>query len=195
MSARKDFDQLGDLLPEACEVVGSSAEGRGRPAGRGAAGRGTEGRSDGGRVPKRLQSQLARAVGEAWPVVVGPEVAENASPIQLKNGTLVVSTSSSVWADTLQYMSVDLAARLNQRLGEELIQRMVFRNAGWEERTANSSGRAETVRAESSRDGLTPEQEQALAEVQESDLPPALRESAIRAMRAAFARSERNPVR
>ena len=46
----------------------------------------------------------------------------------------MVSTSSSVWAHTLQYMSDDLVARLNKRLGPGSVKQIAFRHAGWEER-------------------------------------------------------------
>ena len=45
-------------------------------------------------------------------------MAGNARPVQLRDGRLVVTTSSSAWAQTLQLMSEMVRARLNERLGD-----------------------------------------------------------------------------
>lgn len=143
---------------------------------------------------------MARVVALAWPTVAGAEVAANATPVQLKNGRLTVSTSSSVWAQTLQYMSMDLAARLNEHLEAEVIGEIVFRHAGWEERprfgTRGPSGRPDADRtAGVGRGGLSAEQKEALAGVEDLDLPPEIKEKVTRAMEASFVRAQRRSVR
>lgn len=97
-----DFDRLGDLLPE------------GRPGNGPAAG------------------DPGRRLAAVWADAVGAEVAANARPVQFRDGRLVVTTSSSAWAQTLQLMSPILVARLNERIGEAIVTRAVFRHAGWD---------------------------------------------------------------
>ena len=184
MPAREDFDRVGDLLGDVCETAASP---------------GTQERSDSGAAPAAsagattARRDLARTMAEAWPEVVGAEVAENASPVRLRQGSLVVSTSSSVWADALRYMSTDLMAKLNDRLGTDAVREIVFRHAGWEERTY--SGSVQVREGDRERRRLTQEEEQAVAQVEEYDLPASLRERAARAMRLALERGRRHPVR
>ena len=71
-----------------------------------------------------------------WADVVGAEVADNARPVQLREGRLVVTTSSSAWAQTLQSMSPMVIARLNERLGDGVVEKAVFRHAGWDASSA-----------------------------------------------------------
>lgn len=81
-----------------------------------------------------------RRVAAVWPEVVGPEVARNAQPRTLRGGRLVVATSSSVWAQTLQHMAGEIVPRLNEALavgseeptGVVHIREAVFRPAGWD---------------------------------------------------------------
>jgi predicted nucleic acid-binding Zn ribbon protein len=59
---------------------------------------------------------LAR-VQAVWPEVAGGLVAEEATPISEREGTVTVGCRSSVWAHELELLRSDLAARLNARLG------------------------------------------------------------------------------
>ena len=61
-----------------------------------------------------------RRLAAVWPDVVGPEVARNAQPRTLRRGRLVVATSSSVWAQTLQHMAGEILPRLNEALAAGL---------------------------------------------------------------------------
>ena len=195
MTAPEDFGRVGDLLGDVCDVAGPSPSGQpgeGRSA--------TAGGGAGGPVSNVARGgDLARAVADEWPDVAGAEVAANATPVQLRAGRLTVSTSSSVWAHTLEYMGADLAARLNERLGAEVIHRIVFRHAGWEESPRRGPTGPPEAPAGSTARGtpgrLSAEQEAALAEVEELDLPPAIREKVTRAMRASFVRAQRDSVR
>jgi hypothetical protein len=87
-----------------------------------------------------LGQDLSRVVALVWPDVVGPEVAANARPVQLRRRRLVVSASSSVWAQTLQLMSGAILERMNERLGPGSVEEVVFRHAGWEERPRRYAG-------------------------------------------------------
>ena len=76
-----------------------------------------------GSIEGEIQAQLGRlgrsqhgALGElaqAWPTAVGPAIAGNAWPARrTRDGTLVVHTSSSVWAQELTQLEEELRLRL-----------------------------------------------------------------------------------
>lgn len=187
MGKPEDFARVGDLLGDFCEGAARPMSAEAAHAQRQQAGRSQ---------PGKLPRDDSRALAAAWPEVAGAEVAANASPVQLKAGRLVVSTSSSVWAHTLQYMGEDLRARLNERLGRGTVKEIVFRHAGWEERPrGETANRAPVVPVDVGSQTLSQDQEAALKQVEELDLPPAIRERIARAMRASFVRGQQEPVR
>lgn len=61
------------------------------------------------------QTELARAQA-IWPDVAGESVAKNAAPIALKDKTLTLACSSSVWAQELELMGPELVKRLQKLL-------------------------------------------------------------------------------
>ncbi len=81
-----------------------------------------------------------RRLATVWPDVVGPEVSRNAQPRTLRAGRLIVATSSSVWAQTLQHMAGEILPRLNEALAAGVdgqteavvIREAIFRPAGWD---------------------------------------------------------------
>jgi len=190
-----DFERLGELL----RLCGAA------PGDAGAAPHGHPSEEPGrcvvptvSRVPPPDPN---RALASVWSEVVGAGVAANARPVQLRAGRLVVSTSSSAWAQTLQSMSEAIIARLNERLGPGSVERAVFRHAGWESRPPVAIGRGSgpnqaappapalgTAR-------LTKEQVEALAAIEQLDLSPELRARILRAVRAGFVRGEQETVR
>jgi hypothetical protein len=63
----------------------------------------------------------------AWPAAVGPAIAENAWPARCgRDGTLTVTTSSSVWAFELTKLETDVRARLAERLAGDAPPRLRF---------------------------------------------------------------------
>lgn len=77
---------------------------------------------------ERLAGELgfeahARAVAvlEHWPTVAGPEVAEHADPLHLRDGVLTVSVDEPAWATHLRYLGPNLAADLNAAVGAEVV--------------------------------------------------------------------------
>lgn len=181
-----DFSRLGDLLL----AVEDPLVGAARPGG----------------LPETSfdRDAAARAVAAVWADVVGAEVAANARPVHLQRGRLVVSTSSSVWAQTLQLMSEAVLAGLKERVGAGVVERVVFRHAGWEERPRGAAGlecpagaaAAESRRPErDSARSLSDEEAEALAALERLEMPPDLRDAVRRAMRAAFVRGEQDSVR
>lgn len=155
----------------------------------------------GSETPGGPPRDLTRLLSAVWPDVVGPDVAANARPVQLKQRRLVVTASSSVWAQTLQLMSEAIVGRLNERLGPGTVERIVFRHAGWDQRPrrpqgadpAPSQGRSSP--APGPEPPLTSEENEALAAVERLDLAPELRDKITRAMKAAFVRGEQGYVR
>lgn len=180
---QSDFDRLGDLLRDVCgpAVSGEAVE---APVG-----------SD---SSSGSSTNVARLVAAAWAETVGEEVAANARPMQLRQGRLTVSASSSAWAQTLQLMTETIKDRLNERLegmGATTITEVVFRHAGWEERGRRSQAVVGWRRGGSSACGAgtslppTPEEETAMEEVRELGLESDLELLILRAMRAAFERT------
>ena len=110
------LDRLGDLLPPG--AVGAPKG----PFGAGQAGPACSGGDE----------DLSRRLSIIWADAMGPEVAANARPVQLRDGRLVVTTSSSGWAQTLQLMSPMVVERLNEALGGGTVAKAVFRHAGWD---------------------------------------------------------------
>ena len=114
-----DFDRLGELLPAGVPNTPRPANSPANsPAGALASGASAD--------------DLSQKLATVWADVVGTEVADNARPVQLRDGRLVVTTSSSAWAQTLQLMSPMVVAGLNERLGEGSVEKAVFRHAGWD---------------------------------------------------------------
>lgn len=131
MADKTDFDRLGDLLPAGGDGTGESTARLPAPV---IGGPTIDGRSPSGAAAGAAASaDLNRRLAALWPKAVGAEIAANARPAQLRAGRLVVTTSSSAWAQTLHSMSEMVVARLNEQLGANTIERAVFRHAGWEE--------------------------------------------------------------
>lgn len=188
-----DFSRLGDLLAPAAT----------RPA-RGAQ---LAASSSADKI-----ADVGRLIALFWPEVVGPEIAANARPTCLRNGRLVVATSSPAWAQSLHLLSEHLLHRLQERLAQAQVRaeitKLMFRHAGWDsipgqsphpqDQAAGATAQP-TEQAHSSETKLTqalsPEQESALAEVEKMSLPSALKDALLRAMRASFVRGGKDFVR
>ena len=142
MTEPPDFSRLGDVLEE---LLGSSGHPLAHsvralsPGGSHAPHTGALHTVDG------VTGDLAKVLAAVWPEVVGGEVAANARPLQLRNGRLVVSASSSAWAQTLQLMGDAIAGRLNERLGEGAVKTVIFRHAGWEEPQSGPQSRPDST--------------------------------------------------
>lgn len=203
-----DFTQLGDLLGDQSIAVHARSEPTAAAAHRG----GPSGTATG--------ADLAAAIALAWPHVVGEEVAANSQPVRVKQSRLTVAVSSTVWAQTLQFMEQTIIAGLNDRLGSPLIERIAFRHAGWQEQPRRTSPRNEGNIASAAGGApaiagrtptpaamrgpepgqapfpqLTQEQQAALRSVEELKLEPQLTAKIIAAMRASFVRAQQDSVR
>jgi hypothetical protein len=172
-----DFRRLGDLLGE-MELLRAGAQPGGRCAG-----------------TATPAPDPGRHLAALWADIVGPEIAENAQPVQLKNGRLVVATSSSAWAQTLQLMSEDIRARINRSLRADAVRAIGFRHAGWEAHSRSAAAEATSESGRLAPEDLSVEQRVALDKLGDLDLDPALRKKIIRAMQVAFVRGEQDSDR
>ena len=78
---------------------------------------------------KRLDLSYRLNEYGVWPVwdeVVGKTIALNAQPEKIRNGTLFVKVTSSVWMQQLQFMKEMIAERLNHRLNREVVKNIFF---------------------------------------------------------------------
>ena len=60
---------------------------------------------------------------EAWAGIVGPGLAQAATPRRLSQGTLTIGCSGPV-AMELQHLATELTARINQYLGSQIVRRL-----------------------------------------------------------------------
>jgi hypothetical protein len=204
MTEGQELERLGDLLPPTAEP-GAAPHAASVAQSRGAGPQGAPG-----------QPALERRLAAVWVDAVGVEVAENSHPVQLRDGRLVVCTSSSAWAQTLQLMSQMVIARLNERLGDGTVEKAVFRHAGWEPVPARAQ--AASASASAAPSGLPPadiltappprtatepgespgwsdEERQALADLEGLPLPPSVKQTIRDAMTAGFVRARQDSGR
>lgn len=84
-----------------------------------------------GRVASRLSAQRGWAPNLAhgsvfgrWAELVGPEVAEHATPTALRDGELTVQADSTAWATQLRLLQRELIRRVAAGLGDGIVTRM-----------------------------------------------------------------------
>ena len=61
-----------------------------------------------------------------WSRSVPPRIVENARPVRLSRGVLIVHVTSSVWANELHYLTDDLLSRLREHAPEARIEKIRF---------------------------------------------------------------------
>ena len=69
------------------------------------------------------------AVQAAWTTALGERLAEVATPVSERSGTLTVECADGVWAQELDLMQDQLLGRLREVLGEKAPQTLKFRVA------------------------------------------------------------------
>lgn len=77
-------------------------------------------------VEKRLQEGK---VWLLWDGTVGPAIAAQARPTGFRDGVLTVTVASAPWMQQLTFLKRDIIARLNARLGCDLV-RDIYLRAG-----------------------------------------------------------------
>ncbi len=56
-----------------------------------------------------------------WEEIVGTAIANHSSPSRLRNGILWLQVTDAVWRQELTLMRVELVAKINSALGEEIV--------------------------------------------------------------------------
>ncbi len=74
----------------------------------------------------RERFDAARAV-EAWPEVAGEAIANVTEQVWMRHGALHVKVRSSAWRHQLQFQRQQWRERMNQHLGREVVDEVVFR--------------------------------------------------------------------
>ena len=67
------------------------------------------------------------AVFDRWAAIVGPAIAGAAEPVALEGGTLVLKVRDGGWASQLRWMERELIAKLDEALGEGVVERFEVR--------------------------------------------------------------------
>jgi hypothetical protein len=115
------------------------------------------------RIAREVKQELSRfgahgampEIVEAWPEAVGPMVAANAWPARIaRDGTLHVNTSSSAWAFELGQLTGEIAAKLEQRLGEKAPKSLRFGVGHLPEPVPPPTGGARTETPEPTQEAL-----------------------------------------
>ena len=74
----------------------------------------------------RERLDAARAV-EAWPEVAGEAIAKVTEQVWMRHGELHVKVRSSAWRHQLQFQRKQWRERMNQHLGRDVIDDVLFR--------------------------------------------------------------------
>lgn len=67
---------------------------------------------------------------EYWPEVVGEAAARRSRAVAFNGGRLIVEVDAPAWAKQLEYLKRTIVARLNARLGDEVIREIHFTPSG-----------------------------------------------------------------
>jgi predicted nucleic acid-binding Zn ribbon protein len=79
---------------------------------------------------KPLEKRLEEAeIWRVWDETVGRQIASKARPSRFQDGVLTVTVNSAPWMQQLNFMKRDIARRLNERLGKDLV-REIYLKAG-----------------------------------------------------------------
>ncbi|MCX8117433.1 MAG: DUF721 domain-containing protein [Desulfobacterota bacterium] len=63
----------------------------------------------------------------AWKEIVGESISQHAQPQTIRDRTLFIAVSHSTWMQQLQFLKPTLLKKINEFLGEELIEDLRFR--------------------------------------------------------------------
>lgn len=66
-------------------------------------------------------------VFEIWNRIVGESVSQNAQPSAFKGRLLLVEVNSSVWMHQLQFLKEDIIRKINETMGEEVVEDIKFK--------------------------------------------------------------------
>ena len=74
----------------------------------------------------RERFDAARAV-EAWPILAGEAIAGVTEQVWMRHGTLYVKVRSAPWRQQLQFQRDAWRVRMNEHLGREVVDEVLFR--------------------------------------------------------------------
>jgi len=69
---------------------------------------------------------LGWSVLSIWEEVVGPRIAANAKPVAYRDSKLFVRVATTIWMHELSFTKGEVLRKLNERLGERVIEDIVF---------------------------------------------------------------------
>lgn len=64
-------------------------------------------------------------VRRAWVRAVGDEIAARTAVVRLRNGSLEVAVAGDAWRTELRYLGTEIARKLNDILGEQVVREVV----------------------------------------------------------------------
>lgn len=62
-----------------------------------------------------------------WAEIVGPQIAQHATPVSFHDQVLIVDASSTAWATQLRLLAPRLVARIAEELGDGVVTRIVIK--------------------------------------------------------------------
>ena len=62
-----------------------------------------------------------------WGEIVGNKISKNTEPISVKNGTLLIKTTNSVWKQELQIQKTEIIKKLNNKFKKNIIKEIRFK--------------------------------------------------------------------
>ena len=65
-------------------------------------------------------------ISDIWESAVGETIANDSRPFKIKGNELEVHVSGASWLQQLNYMRNDIIQKLNERLGEQVIEKIRF---------------------------------------------------------------------
>jgi len=76
----------------------------------------------------QLGQRLEEAqIWEHWTAIAGPELAPHATPVGVKDGTLVIALESSVWMHKFSYRKSEIIDRANEYLTQDKLSEVFLR--------------------------------------------------------------------
>lgn len=78
-----------------------------------------------------------------WRDVVGEKAADASEPEDIRDGTLIVRTKSSVWSNELNLLKTHIIVELNRKIGANVITNIAFKAKGLRKKDATPSGNDE----------------------------------------------------
>jgi len=93
------------------------------------------------------QELRAYAIWTFWNEEVGETIARRAQPTRVRNGILFVTVATHAWMQELRFLKEQLRARLNARLGTELVRDIFFITGAIEEPQVGGEPPAQTTTA------------------------------------------------